>query len=183
MLFITIFLATSVVITSAFAPSIETVRTSSTYLQSSALIIQNKGGGHGELGLTLSKQLSTNPKITSITILQDDACNDEKEPFVSYSSDIPDVNIVKANLADEEMTADDMKKLLGDKSFDYVWDNCSKGAVGAGKAVIDCAMSWDSKLLTYVSSAGIYQPDDVVSIMYCYACNIICMYCNITLFK
>jgi len=160
MLFITILLATSVVITSSFAPAIETAR-SSTYLKSSALIIQNKGGGHGELGLTLSKQLSTNPKITSITILQDDACNDEKEPFVSYSSDIPDVNIVKANLADEEMTADDMQKLLGHKSFDYVWDNCSKGAVGAGKAVIDCAKAWDSKLLTYVSSAGIYQPDDV----------------------
>ena len=79
------------------------------------------------------------------------------------------MNIVKANLADEDMTADNMKKLLGDKSFDYVWDNCSKGAVGVGKAVIDCAKAWDSKLLTYVSSAGIYQPDDVVS-LYCYAC-------------
>ena len=171
MLFITILLATSVAITSAFVPVIESSRRPSTYLQSSALIIQNKGGGHGELGFHLSKQLSTNPKITSITILQDDACNDEKEPFVSYSSDIPDVEIVKANLANEEMTSDDMKKLLGDKSFDYVWDNCSKGAVGAGKAVIDCAKAWDSKLLTYVSSAGIYQPDDVVSI-YCYLCTL-----------
>ena len=170
MLFITILLATSVAITSAFAPT-KTGNRPSTYLQSSALIIQNKGGGHCELGFTLSKQLSTNPKITSITILQDDACNDEKEPFVSYSSDIPDVEIVKANLANEEMTSDDMQKLLGDKSFDYVWDNCSKGAVGAGKAVIDCAKAWDSKLLTYVSSAGIYQPDDVVSIN-CYLCTL-----------
>ena len=169
MLFNTILLATSVVITSAFAPpAIET--RPSTYLQSSALIIQNKGGGHGELGFQLSKQLSTHSKITSITILQDDACNDEKEPFVSYSSDIPDVNIVKANLADEDMTAESMQKLLGDKSFEYIWDNCSKGAVGAGKAVIDCAKAWDSKLLIYVSSAGIYQPDDVVSIYYCYSC-------------
>jgi len=42
-----------------------------------------------------------------------------------------------------------------------VWDNASKGAVGAGKAVVDCAQVWDSKLLTYVSSAGIYQPNDV----------------------
>lgn len=27
--------------------------------------------------------------------------------------------------------------------------------------MVDCAKAWDSKLLTYVSSAGIYQPDDV----------------------
>jgi len=126
---------------------------------SAALIVQNKGGGHGELGFQLAKNLSSNSKITSITILQDSACNDAKEPFVSYASDIPDVKIVKADLTDESMTAEDVQKLLG-QSYDYVWDNASKGAVGAGKAVVDCAKAWDSKLLTYVSSAGIYQPDD-----------------------
>jgi len=104
--------------------------------------------------------LQSNPKITSITILQDSACNDAKEPFVSYASDIPNVNIIKADLADESMTAADMQSLLK-QPFDYVWDNSSKGAVGAGKAVIDSAKEWNSKLLTYVSSAGIYQPNDV----------------------
>ncbi|KAL9191222.1 hypothetical protein ACHAXT_000928 [Thalassiosira profunda] len=127
---------------------------------SSALIVQNKGGGHGELGFQLAKNLSSNPKIASITILQDAACNDAKEPFVSYASDIPDVKVVKADLTDEEMTAEKLQELLG-QSYDYVWDNASKGAVGAGKAVVDCAKAWDSKLLTYVSSAGIYTPDDV----------------------
>ena len=127
---------------------------------SSALIVQNKGGGHGELGFQLAKNLQSNPKITSITILQDSACNDAKEPFVSYASDIPNVNIIKADLADESMTAADMQSLLK-QPFDYVWDNSSKGAVGAGKAVIDSAKEWNSKLLTYVSSAGIYQPNDV----------------------
>ncbi|KAL7542679.1 hypothetical protein ACHAXR_012205 [Thalassiosira sp. AJA248-18] len=127
---------------------------------SAALIVQNKGGGHGELGFQLAKVLSSNSKITSITILQDEACSDSTEPFVSYASDIPDVKVVKANLADESMTAEDMQKLLGG-SYEYVWDNASKGAVGAGKAVVDCAKAWDSKLLTYVSSAGVYQPDDV----------------------
>ena len=141
---------------------------------SSALIVQNKGGGHGELGFQLAKNLSSNSKITSITILQDSACNDTKEPFASYSSDIPDVKIVKADLADESMSSDEMQKLLDGKSFDYVWDNASKGAVGAGKAVVDCAKAWDSKLLTYVSSAGIYQPDDVVCICFCNAAHVMC---------
>lgn len=127
---------------------------------SSALIVQNKGGGHGELGFQLAKNLSSNPKITSITILQDSACNDAKQPFASYSSDIPNVKIVKADLADESMTSATVQSLLGD-SYDYIWDNASKGATGGGKAIIDCAKEWNSKLLTYVSSAGIYKPNDI----------------------
>jgi nucleoside-diphosphate-sugar epimerase len=112
-------------------------------------------------GFQLAKKLSTNSKITSITILQDDACNDEKEPFKSYASDLPDVKVVKASLGDESMTAADLQSLLGDDAkFDYVWDNASKGPVGAGKAVCDCAKDWSVKLLTYVSSAGMYLPDD-----------------------
>ena len=126
------------------------------------------------MGFQLAKNLSSNSKITSITILQDSACNDAKEPFASYASDIPDVKIVKADLADESMSSDEMQKLLDGKSFDYVWDNASKGAVGAGKAVVDCAKAWDSKLLTYVSSAGIYQPDDVVCICFCNASHVMC---------
>ena len=48
-------------------------RTSSTTLSmNSALIVQNKGGGHGELGYQLAKKLQSdyNDVITSITILQ-----------------------------------------------------------------------------------------------------------------
>lgn len=128
---------------------------------SAALIVQNKGGGHGELGYQLAKTLSSNPKITSITILQDDACNDEKAPFNSYASDLPDVKIIKAPLADESITADTLQKILGgrDAKFEYVWDNASKAPEGAGKAICDCAKEWDVKLFTYVSSAGIYKPD------------------------
>jgi nucleoside-diphosphate-sugar epimerase len=132
---------------------------SSALRMSSALIVQNKGGGHGELGYQLAKKLSTNPEITSITILQDSACNDSKEPFKSYAFDLPDVKVIKAPLGDESMTASDLQGLLGtDASFTYVWDNASKGPVGAGKAICDCAKNWGSKLFTYVSSAGIYKP-------------------------
>lgn len=123
--------------------------------------MQNKGGGHGELGFQLARELQNHPKISSITILQDSACNDAKEPFASYATDIPNVQIIKANLADEAMTAADIQSLLKDQSYDYVWDNASKGAVGAGKAVVDSAKKWNSKLLTYVSSAGIYKPNGI----------------------
>jgi nucleoside-diphosphate-sugar epimerase len=137
-------------------------------LYASALIVQNKGGGHGELGFQIAKKLlqDHDDLIDSITILQDDACKDTQEPFKSYASDLPSVHVIKANLSDETMTASDLQTILGgsDVSFDYVWDNASKEPTGAGKACLDCAKSWLEKdtnklqLYIYVSSAGIYQP-------------------------
>jgi hypothetical protein len=180
-----------------FAPSSRyNARRGSSLSMSAALIVQNKGGGHGELGTLLllllllcglmllesisthqnschystpfsfigyqlAKNLSSNPKITSITILQDDACKDDQEPFKSYASDLPDVKVVKAPLGDESMTCDKIQSLLGEgESYDYVWDNASKSPKGAGKAVPDLCKEWGVKLLTYVSSAGMYTPSD-----------------------
>ena len=129
------------------------------------LIVQNKGGGHGELGFQLAKNLSSNSKVSSITILQDDACNDSKEPFCSYASDLDaaKVKVVKASLGDEGMDLDALKASLGNESFEYVFDNCSKGPVGAGRAVCDAAKEWGTKLFTYVSSAGMYLPDETTT--------------------
>lgn len=129
---------------------------------SAALIVQNKGGGHGELGYQLAKTLSSHPKISSITILQDDACDDAKEPFKSYPTEFSDgVKVVKAPLGDESMTSKDLQSILGDgTAFEYVWDNASKAPEGSGKAVCECCRTWGVKLLTYVSSAGMYVPDD-----------------------
>lgn len=113
------------------------------------------------IGFQLAKNLSSNPKITSITILQDDACKDDQEPFKSYSSDLPDVKVVKAPLGDESMTSEKIQSLLGEgESYDYVWDNASKSPKGAGQAVPDLCKEWGVKLLTYVSSAGMYTPSD-----------------------
>jgi hypothetical protein len=137
-------------------------------LYASALIIQNKGGGHGELGYQIAKNILQNKKdlIDSITILQDSACKDAQEPFKSYATDLPTVNVIKANLSDEAMTASELQAILGgnDVSFDYVWDNASKAPIGAGKACLDCAKSWlendtnKLQLYVYVSSAGVYKP-------------------------
>ena len=139
--------------------------TSTSLSMSSALIVQNKGGGHGELGFQLAKTLLGHEKITSITILQDDACKDTAEPFKSYATDLPSVTVIKAPLGDDDaMTAESLKSILAttSNSFDYIWDNASKGAdAGLGKAVIDCAKEWNTKLLTYVSSAGVYQPNGI----------------------
>ena len=113
------------------------------------------------VGYQLARTLSSHPKISSITILQDDACDDTKEPFNSYATDLPSVKVVKAPLADESMSSADLQSILGEGAkFDYVWDNASKGPVGSGMAVCDCAKDWGVKLLTYVSSAGMYTPDE-----------------------
>jgi len=125
--------------------------------------VQNKGGGHGELGFQLAKKLSSNDKIDSITILQDDSCNMKSEPFQSYASDLSDdVTVVFAKL-DESVDAKTMQKWLGgdDAQFEYIYDNYSKGPEGSSKALLDCVKNWGCcKLYTYVSSAGVYQPTD-----------------------
>jgi nucleoside-diphosphate-sugar epimerase len=140
----------------AFAP-LQTLR-SSTALHAAALIVQNKGGGHGELGYQLAKALEG--KVDFITILQDDACNEKKEPFQSYGSDLGHVKIIKAPLGDDSLTADALQNILGDDSkYEYIWDNFSKNPEGSGKALCDAAAKWKPVLYCYVSSAGIYQPD------------------------
>eukprot|EP00536_Pseudo-nitzschia_multiseries_P000665 jgi/Psemu1/282492/fgenesh1_pg.8_\ len=149
----------------AFAPgknTLSSARADSTSLfMAKALIVQNKGGGHGELGFQLAKKLAAGDKIDKITILQDDSCNLEAEPFKSYSSDIPDVNVIFAKLGDETIDTDSMQELLGGEEFDYIWDNYSKGPEGSSKALCDIAKNWEClKLYVYVSSAGIYQPTD-----------------------
>jgi len=151
--------------TTAFAPSkIGSARADATSLSmAKALIVQNKGGGHGELGFQIAKKLTASDKIDSITILQDKACNLEAEPFKSYASDIPDVDVIYAELGDESLDAKALQALLGgdDTKFEYIYDNYSKGPVGSSKALCDIAKGWECvKLYTYISSAGMYQPTD-----------------------
>ena len=115
------------------------------------------------IGFQLAKKLATNDKIDSITILQDKKCNLEAEPFRSYASDIPDTNVIFAELGDESMGTEEVQKILGgdDAKFEYIYDNFSKGPEGMSKALCDIAKGWDCvKLYTYVSSAGMYQPSE-----------------------
>jgi nucleoside-diphosphate-sugar epimerase len=135
---------------------------SSSQLQASALIVQNKGGGHGELGFQLAQVLADRygAKIDSITLLQDDACKDNEEPFQSYGTLPANVRVIKAPLGKSSFDATALQSVLGgaDTRFDYVFDNASKGPEGAGKACADCAKNWGVALYVYVSSAGMYKP-------------------------
>lgn len=138
-----------------------------TSLDASALIIQNKGGGHGELGYQLAKVLQENykDKITNITILQDEECNMQKEPFKSYGKDLEgiEVNYLPIGTGAEWINKDFMQNMLGGKkfTFEYVFDNASKKPVAEYKALVDCAAEWENlKMYCYVSSAGMYKPSE-----------------------
>lgn len=143
-------------------PTTSTIPSSATQLLASALIVQNKGGGHGELGYQLAKYLLDTGKITEITILQDQECKRDKEPFKSYETDLQTVQVIYAPIGDDTAFPDaqTLQSTLGDgRTYDYIWDNASKSNVGIGKALIDCVKSWNTvKLHCYVSSGGIYNP-------------------------
>ena len=49
------------------------------------LIVQNKGGGHGELGYQLLNEFQKMGNSASVTLLQDDSCDINKTPFNSYN--------------------------------------------------------------------------------------------------
>lgn len=137
-----------------------------TQLDASALILQNKGGGHGELGYQLAKVLTQKGNFDSITIVQDDACKKDKEPFRSYNDDLPSVKVIYAPIGDDTVmtSSDALKSIINAGTYDYIWDNVSKnGNAGIGKALIDYIATTPQqqqqlKLLCYVSSAGIYTP-------------------------
>jgi nucleoside-diphosphate-sugar epimerase len=111
-------------------------------------------------GFQLAKTLKGHPKIDSITILQDEGFDPEKEPFKSYGTDIPEVDFIRAPLGDDAVTKDTLKGILDGKQYEYIWDNYSKKPEGASKALCEAAQDWGVKLYTYVSSAGIYKPND-----------------------
>jgi hypothetical protein len=112
--------------------------------------LQNKGGGHGEIGFSLAKLLSAgNHKVT---ILQD-ACDKATQPFSCYDQ-LKGVSIVDTKLKDVAQ----MKTFLASGTkFDAVVDNNSK-SVEAATAIADAVKSYgaDSQYL-YVSSGGMYK--------------------------
>mmetsp|Transcript_39849 Transcript_39849/g.40360 ORF Transcript_39849/g.40360 Transcript_39849/m.40360 type:complete len:421 (+) Transcript_39849:73-1335(+) len=201
--------STATAFTSQSTPATTTTTTTrqrrpNSSLYASVLIVQNKGGGHGELGYQLAKVLQQRDDIDKITILQDQDADYETEPFKSYASDLePNADPVDADMIssaietesiDIKKTSDGkmkkkckiginaipmstknldwidgtfMQNMLGgrDAKYDYVFDNCSKNSIGAYKALVDCVSDWEPgtcQMYVYVSSAGMYQPQDDV---------------------
>ncbi len=94
-----------------------------------ALIVQNKGGGHGEIGYHLALKLAKE-KGLKVTMIQDSACKQDKPPFDSYS-DLTQagVDIKVADLQNGGLSA----AMQGVQPCEYVFDNqniCPKDVPG-----------------------------------------------------
>lgn len=113
------------------------------------LIVQNKGGGHGELGFHLAKKL-INSKA-KVTILQDEF-KSGSQPFCEYNS-LAGVDVTVTKLSNLES----VQSFLSGKKFDVLIDNNTKD-VEAAKILSDATKSWgaDSQYI-YISSGGMYK--------------------------
>mmetsp|Transcript_18335 Transcript_18335/g.43656 ORF Transcript_18335/g.43656 Transcript_18335/m.43656 type:complete len:366 (-) Transcript_18335:209-1306(-) len=131
-------------------------RTSATPLSlhmDAALIVQNKGGGHGEIGFHLAKQLRA--RNLDVTVIQDSATKFDKPPFCFYGElEALGCEIMAVDLADQAQ----VHAALQAKTFTHVFDNFAKN-VDTVSAVAGLAKHWGVKNFAYVSSAGMYQPD------------------------
>lgn len=138
---------------------------SSSPLKGKALIIQNKGGGHGTIGYYLAKNLKTENPQLDVTILQD-KCNYKKAPFSSYKDDLQSIGVT---VIDTVLTGDNAVSTiptdvcnLGD--INYIIDNWSKNTQNS-TYVIDIAKQSKAEQVLFVSSAGMYKTTGVTPIV------------------
>eukprot|EP00439_Symbiodinium_sp_Y106_P028617 s1669_g3.t1 len=125
-------------------------------LAAGALIIQNKGGGHGEIGYHLALKLARE-KGLSVTMIQDSACKqdtwlkNDKPPFNCYNDlAAAGVNIKVADLSGGGLAA----AMQGVPPCEYVFDNQNICYMDVQAAI----QPWSPKVYAYVSSGGMYKP-------------------------
>lgn len=110
-------------------------------LQGRALVVQNKGGGHGTIGFSLCQQLRAAHPGLHVTLLQD-KCNLLKEPFSSYPQlEAAGVTIIHDTLSQYIIAATEpeaeggaaptpasarLPPALAGQTFDFIVDNWSK---------------------------------------------------------
>lgn len=131
----------------AFAPA-PTARTATALSAAGhAVIVQNKGGGHGEIGFHLAHALAA--KDLTVKIVQDSAAKKEALPFSKYG-DLPStVTVEWVDTGD----AAAVEAACGDKAT-HVFDNNSKKPADA--APIIAAAKKSDAFYSFVSSAGMY---------------------------
>jgi len=120
----------------------------------SCLIIQNKGGGHGEIGYHLALKLVAE-KGMSVTILHEGP-NKGKPPHNAYGA-LEDAGVTTLWCDDLGDSAACIAK-LGGASFNAVVDNWSKSPEQI-EPYAAAAKSWGVATYGFVSSAGMYTPD------------------------
>ena len=118
-----------------------------------ALIIQNKGGGHGEIGYHLALQL-VKEKGMEVTVLHEGP-NQGKPPHNAYGD--LDAAGVKVTWCDDLKDSAACLGELGGASFGAVVDNWSKSPEDIAPYA-DAATAWGVAHYAYVSSAGMYTP-------------------------
>jgi nucleoside-diphosphate-sugar epimerase len=119
-----------------------------------AVIMQNKGGGHGEIGYHLAKALQA--KGLKVTMLQDMAAKKSKVPYSLYDADLKDVEIAWIDPEDMQGYTDAAAAAVKDgPPVTHIFDNYSKSP-GQIEPLLALANSPDFKLYTFISSAGMY---------------------------
>jgi len=119
-----------------------------------AVIMQNKGGGHGEIGYHLARALQA--KGLKVTMLQDTAAKKDKVPYSLYDADLKDVQITWIDPEDMQAYADAAAAAVKDgPPVTHIFDNYSKKPAQI-EPLLALANSPDFKLYTFISSAGMY---------------------------
>mmetsp|Transcript_132123 Transcript_132123/g.263659 ORF Transcript_132123/g.263659 Transcript_132123/m.263659 type:complete len:428 (+) Transcript_132123:60-1343(+) len=119
-----------------------------------AVIMQNKGGGHGEIGYHLAKALQA--KGLKVTMLQDSAAKKSKVPYSLYDADLKDATIEWIDPEDTQAYADAAMAAVKDgPPVTHVFDNYSKKP-GQIAPLLALTSSPDFKMYTFISSAGMY---------------------------
>lgn len=117
-----------------------------------AVIVQNKGGGHGEIGFHLAKALSSSNGM-KVTILQDENAKKDALPFCKY--DELEAEVKWCSLSDKDSVAAAMPE-----SFSHVFDNNSKNPEDA-EPYVSAAVANDA-FYAFVSSAGMYKSKGIL---------------------
>ena len=134
------------------APASTSRAASAVVMADSALIIQNKGGGHGEIGYHLALELAKERGM-SVSILHEGPNKSAKPPHNAYGA-LADAGV-------EVMWFDDLESpeavaAVSGKSFDAVVDNWSKSPEQI-KPYAELGKKWGVENFAYVSSAGMYK--------------------------
>ena len=117
------------------------------------LVIQNKGGGHGEIGFHLAQHLVS--RGDAVTILHEGDGPNPKEAHRAYGELPSDVKVIWGGDLSEAAAC--LAKLEG-ASFSAVVDNWSKSPEAIAPYAT-AAKAWGVSNYAYVSSAGMYTPD------------------------
>lgn len=123
-------------------------------LSGHALIVQNKGGGHGTIGYSVCKQLRKLHPNLKVTLLQE-KCNRNKEPFSSYN----ELESLGVTIIDDEISSGSTQ--LKNEQFNFVIDNWSKSEANA-TFISEIAKNSNCEQLVFISSGGMYKDSNVL---------------------